>query len=95
MAKTQSVATDAAHELKFDESTENSQRASGTACMACYVINDHCEFEIGLKRTIEPGRKSFASKGHTTMHHTPLLHANRAQIACQLQCNFCNFELRS
>jgi hypothetical protein len=60
--------------------------------MARNAINDHCEFKIGLKRTIEP---IFSSNGHTTMHHTPLLHANRAQIARQLQCDFCNFELRS
>jgi hypothetical protein len=30
------------------------------------VINDHCEFEIGLKRTIGPRRKPFSPKGHTT-----------------------------
>jgi hypothetical protein len=58
------------------------------------VINDLCEFEIGLKRTIGPRGKPFSSEGHTTMPH-PLSHANRAQIARQLQCNFCNFELRS
>jgi hypothetical protein len=52
------------------------------------AINDHCEVEIGLKRTIGPRRKA---KGHTTMHHTPTsarMHANRAQIARQMQCNF-------
>jgi hypothetical protein len=59
------------------------------------VINDRCEFEIGLKRTIGPRGKPFSSKDQTTMHHTPLLHANRAPIGRQLQCNFCNFELRS
>jgi hypothetical protein len=51
-AKIQSVATGTAHKLNLDESAENSQRASGAACMARNVINDHCELEIGLKRTI-------------------------------------------
>jgi hypothetical protein len=44
------------------------KRASGAACMARNVINDHCEFEIGLKRSIGPRGNS--SKGLTTMHHT-------------------------
>jgi hypothetical protein len=38
MAKTQSVATGTAHKLKLDESAENSQRASGAACMARNVV---------------------------------------------------------
>jgi hypothetical protein len=71
MAKTRSVATGTAHKLKFDKSAENSQCTSGAACMTRNVINDHCEFEIGLKRTNGPRGKPFSSKGHTTMHHTP------------------------
>jgi hypothetical protein len=66
--KTQSFAASTAHKLKLDESAENSQRAG--ACMSRDVINDHCEFEIDLKRTIAPrGKLFFSSKGHTTMHH--------------------------
>jgi hypothetical protein len=46
------------------------------------AINDHCEFEIGLKRTIEPKREgkplsSIMALPPCTTH--PLLHANRAQ----------------
>jgi DNA-directed RNA polymerase subunit RPC12/RpoP len=78
--KKQSVATGAAQKLKLDESTENSQRASGAACMARNVINDHCKFEIGLKRTIG----LFFIKRYTTI-----------QITRQLQCNYCNFEVGS
>jgi hypothetical protein len=68
--KTQHVATGTAHKLNLNESAENSQReiASGAARNA---INGHCEFKIGLKRTIEPWESLFSSNGHTTMHHTP------------------------
>jgi threonine synthase len=89
MAKTQSVATGTGHKLKFDDGARN-------------VINDHREFEIGLKRTIGPRGKPLSSKDHTTMHHQctinaphTLLYTNRAQIARQLRCKFCNFEIRS
>jgi hypothetical protein len=64
-------------------------------CMARNVINDHCEFEIGLKRMIGPkGKKAFCSKDRTTHHHAPpctthlLLHANRAQIAASMAIDF-------
>jgi hypothetical protein len=62
--QTQSDATGTAHKLKVDES------ASGAACMERNVINDHSEFDSGLKRTIGARGKPFSSKGHTTMHHT-------------------------
>jgi hypothetical protein len=40
--------------------------------MACNVINDQYEFEIGLKRTIDQGKSLLHQKiDHTTMHHTP------------------------
>jgi hypothetical protein len=53
------------------------------------VINAHCAFLIGLKRTSEPkgGGSIFSSNGPP---HT-LLHPNHPR----LQCDFCNFELPS
>jgi hypothetical protein len=44
------------------------------------VINDHCEFEIGLKRTIGQG-KAFLSKVTLSCTTHQLPHANWAQIA--------------
>jgi hypothetical protein len=55
MAKTQSVIPGTAYKLNLDESAKNSQRASGALAWRATsrnVIDDHCEFEIGLKRTI-------------------------------------------
>jgi hypothetical protein len=49
-AKTQSVDTGPAHKLKWDESARVAPltwRATSRN-----AINDHCEFEIGFKRTI-------------------------------------------
>jgi hypothetical protein len=83
--KTQNVATGTAHKLNLNESAENSQRASGAARMARNALNDHCEFKIGLKRTIGPRESIFSSNGRTTMHHTPTsarkLSADRPPIA--------------
>jgi hypothetical protein len=60
-----------AHKLKLDESAENSQRASGAARMARNVINDHCEFEIGLKRTDWTNGKAFFIKRSHHHRHAP------------------------
>jgi hypothetical protein len=70
MAKTQSIATGTAHKLKLDESARVAsleRRATSRN-----VINDHCEFEIGLKRTIGPSGKAFWMK--RTHHLAPHTH---------------------
>jgi hypothetical protein len=57
--------------LKLDESAEYSQGANA-ACMALNVLNDHCEFEIGLKQRIRPrGKAFFIKRPH---HHAPHSH---------------------
>jgi hypothetical protein len=77
-----------AHNLKLEKSAENSQRgASGADCMAHNVINDHCEFAIGVKRNDRTsGKRLFHQKvtpppppPPCTMHHAPHIHF-RTQI---------------
>jgi hypothetical protein len=79
----------------LNESVENSQRASGVARMARNAINDSANLKLAWKERLNQW-KAFCHQMVTppcTTH--PLLHANWAQIARQLQCDFCNFELRS
>jgi hypothetical protein len=89
MAKTQSVATSTAHKLKLNES----------ARVAHNAINDHCEFEIGLKRTIGP--KAFHQKVTPPCTTHPLLHPlhgiarqeSGATRALKVLCAFVCFSL--
>jgi hypothetical protein len=68
--KTRSVATGTAHKQNLNESA----RVAPLVWRAAQLMT--LGIKIGLKTTIEPRESIFSSNDHTTMHHTPLLHAN-------------------
>jgi hypothetical protein len=78
--KTQSVATGTAHKLNLNgrrriRSTRVAPRVAHNA------INDTANLKLVWKERLNPGESLFSSNCHTTMHHTPLLRANRPPIA--------------
>jgi hypothetical protein len=74
-----------AHKLKLDESAENSQRVSGTACMARNVINDTANLKLVWNEQLGL---------HPPCTTHPLLHANESRLSanCSASVVISNFD---